>query len=180
MDGMNFLHKKYTSSFNQSLSHSRSSCSFLPPQSSSISREPSQRQHQPNNLPQQNIISNHCPTHSQELIRHMCTDCIELLCSECIGEHIAIHKETNSFPNICTLKQLKQDMNFKLSEMVQFMMAEENHPKCIDADSIRKESNSKIDDIRREMIMVVEDWVLKLRNSVVNNVGYEELNMIKG
>ena len=70
-------------------------------------------------------------------------------------------------------------MNFKLGEIVQFMMAEENHPKCIDTDSIRKESNSKIDEIRREIIMVVEDWILKLRNSVINNVGYEELNMIK-
>ena len=27
--------------------------------------------------------------------------------------------------------------------------------------------------------MLVEDWILKLRNSVVNNVGYEQLSLIK-
>ena len=87
MDGsMNFLHKKYTSSFNHSLSHSRSSRSFLPPQSAASKDAPISHQNaSPSSIAQQTLMTNHCPAHPQELLRHMCLDCIELLCSECIG-----------------------------------------------------------------------------------------------
>ena len=73
---MNFLNKKYTNlhgnpPLNHSHSHSRS---FLP--SSSSVRDP---------LP---LGFNNCEAHPSETVRHMCLECVELLCSECIGEHL--------------------------------------------------------------------------------------------
>ena len=100
---MNFLNKKYTSLHgpapftsnppSHGHSHSRS---FLP-SSSSIRESPS-------------LGSNNCELHPSEIVRHMCLDCVELLCSECIGEHLEMHREDNVLPKVVSLRQLRGEM----------------------------------------------------------------------
>lgn len=153
MDSMNFLNKKYSSVHNTTSmgqSRTRSYRNFAPShQLSQTSHNQSQRDLSSSNIQgalaspfNAQIASNHCSIHNQELIRHLCLDCIQLLCSECIGEHISVHKENNSFPNIQTLKQIKTDMNVKLAEVVDYIFKEKNHPKNMSSsvDAIRKES----------------------------------------
>ena len=111
----------------------------------------------------------------------MCEECIELLCSECVGEHSAAHKESRTFPTISTLKQIRSDMHVKLSEMMQLMFEEKNHPKNInsDIDRIRQESSEKLEALRKQMVETVNEWVEDLRKSIMNNVGYEEIQVIR-
>jgi hypothetical protein len=93
----NFLNKNYSKYHSQSpITHS--SRAFLPTHlnqqltAQNIREQPSCSQqlspvhHSP--IPS----SNHCSLHPDELLRHLCLDCIELLCPECISEHIAIHR----------------------------------------------------------------------------------------
>jgi hypothetical protein len=68
---MNFLNKKYTNLHGTSPYQHTSSRSFLP---TSTLRD--------------SLPSNNCDTHPHEVVRHMCLECIELLCSECIDEHL--------------------------------------------------------------------------------------------
>lgn len=87
MDSMNFLNKKYVNAHAQSLSQSRSSRAFVsshtPHYSQNIvalaTMQPTP--HSPSSHGNSNLISNHCTVHPQELIRHICLDCIELLCA---------------------------------------------------------------------------------------------------
>lgn len=62
---MNFLNKEYTNLHGNSPYQSNSR-SFLP-SSSTIRDSP--------------ISSNNCENHPSEVVRHMCLECVELLCS---------------------------------------------------------------------------------------------------
>ena len=71
---MNFLNKKYTS-LHASTPYHTNSRSFLP--AASTVRE---------NTPVLNAAN--CENHPNEILRHLCLECVELLCAECIGEHL--------------------------------------------------------------------------------------------
>jgi hypothetical protein len=97
---MNFLNKKYTSLHGTTPYPHSNSRSFLP--STSTLREP-------HSLP-----SNNCEAHPSEIVRHMCLECVELLCAECIGEHLEMHREANLIPKIMSIRQLRSDMELKI------------------------------------------------------------------
>jgi hypothetical protein len=71
---MNFLNKKYTSLHASTPYHSNSR-SFLP--AASTVREPAPA-----------LTAANCDNHPNEILRHLCLECVELLCAECIGEHL--------------------------------------------------------------------------------------------
>jgi hypothetical protein len=90
---MNFLNKKYTSLHASSPYHN-SSRSFLPAASSVRETAPT-------------LTAANCDAHPNELLRHLCLECVELLCAECIGEHLELHREANIIPKISSIKQMR-------------------------------------------------------------------------
>lgn len=64
---MNFLNKKYTSLHGTSPYQSNSR-SFLPSATTIRDSPPS-------------VSSNNCDAHPSEIVRHMCVECVELLCA---------------------------------------------------------------------------------------------------
>ena len=130
---MNFLNKKYTSlhgnaPFKPTANHSHSR-SFLP-SSSTIRDSPS------------HLSSNNCETHPSEIVRHMCLDCVELLCSECIGEHLEMHREDNVLPKVVSIRQLKGEMEHKIEHIVHLVNSQ--NPQNIELDSLKKHVADKI------------------------------------
>lgn len=61
------------------------------------------------------------------------------------------------------------------------MFKEKNHPKNManTVDTIRKESNEKIENLRKDLIDFVDQWINRLRISITNNLGYEEVRLIQ-
>lgn len=61
------------------------------------------------------------------------------------------------------------------------MFEEKNHPKNISSniDKIRQESSDKIESLRKELVEYVDEWIGRLKGSVLNNVGYEEVKVIR-
>jgi hypothetical protein len=91
---MNFLNKKYTSLHSSSPYAHSNSRSFLP--AASTVRESAPPLHAAN-----------CEVHPSEVVRHLCLECVELLCAECIGEHLELHREANIIPKISSVKQMR-------------------------------------------------------------------------
>lgn len=77
-----------------------------------------------------------------------------MLCSECIAEHLEVHREANSFPRIKTLKQVKADMADKLDKVTSFI--NENSPEHIDIQTLKNRSSMQIEEIRRQLIQIVD------------------------
>lgn len=52
-----------------------------------------------------------CPSHSQEVVTHLCCakGCLVFLCSKCIKEHINIHKVKQTHAEIDTLEELQDE-----------------------------------------------------------------------
>lgn len=71
---MNFLNKKYTS-LHASTPYHTNSRSFLPAASTVRENTPA-------------LTAANCENHPNEILRHLCLECVELLCAECIGEHL--------------------------------------------------------------------------------------------
>lgn len=61
------------------------------------------------------------------------------------------------------------------------MFEEKNHPKNInsDIDKVRQESSEKLEALRKQMIDTVNEWIEDLKSSIMNNVGYEQIQLIK-
>lgn len=72
-------------------------------------------------------------------------------------------------------------MHMKLSQIMQLMFEQKNHPKNInsDIDKVRQESSEKLEALKKQMIETVSEWIEDLKNSIMNNVGYEQIQIIK-
>ena len=160
---MNFLNKKYTSLHGSSPYQNTNSSSFLP-SSSTIRESPS-------------LPSNNCEQHPSEIVRHMCLQCVELLCSQCIGEHLEIHREANIIPKIMSIKQLRGDMDQKMDHIISVMNSQ--NPNLLDLEGLRKGVLDKVQTMRKDLIRAIDDWVGIMRNHLLSTLGFEEVNKVK-
>ena len=48
-----------------------------------------------------------------------------------------------------------------------------------DIEKIRKESAEKIETLRKDLVEYTDEWIGRLKGSVLNNVGYEEIKVVK-
>jgi ketopantoate hydroxymethyltransferase len=83
----------------------------------------------------------------------MCLECVELLCSECIGEHLELHREANCIPKIMSIRQLRGEMEGKIEHIIGIM--DTQNPNALEVEGLRKHVAEKIDSMRRDLIRAV-------------------------
>ena len=83
----------------------------------------------------------------------MCLECVELLCAECIGEHLELHREANHIPKIMSLRQLKGEMEKKIEHITHLMNSQ--NPNSLELEGLRKYVTDKVDGMRKDLIRAV-------------------------
>lgn len=138
---MNFLNKKYTSLHASSPYAHSNSRSFLPSASTMRDNAPA-------------LAPANCDNHPSEVVRHLCLECVELLCAECIGEHLELHREANLIPKISSIKQMRAEMEGKLDHIADTIAR--NSPAQLDVDALRRRALERVDDMRRDLVKAVD------------------------
>jgi hypothetical protein len=96
---------------------------------------------------------------------------VELLCAECIGDHLELHREANVIPKIQSIKQVRAEMEDKLEHISSLMNG--HSPAQIDVEGIRRKALDKIDDMRKDIVRAVDEWVAIMRSHLLSSLGFD-------
>ena len=110
-------------------------------------------------------------------MRHLCLECVELLCAECIGEHLELHRENNNIPKIVSIKQVRVEMEDKVEKLAAMTSKASNSQ--IDVEATKRRAMERIDDMRRDLVRAVDDWVGIMREHLLTSLGFEEMEKIR-
>lgn len=102
---------------------------------------------------------------------------MELLCAECIGDHLELHREANVIPKIQSIKQVRAEMEDKLEHISALMTG--HSPAQIDVEGIRRKALDRIDDMRKDIVRAVDEWVAIMRSHLLSSLGFDEMAKVK-
>jgi hypothetical protein len=86
---------------------------------------------------------------------------------------LELHREANIIPKISSIKQMRTEMDAKL-EHITALMAQHN-PASLDLDALRRRALERVDDMRRDLVKAVDEWVGIMRGHLLSSLGFDDL-----
>lgn len=73
---------------------------------------------------------------------------------------------------------MRAEMEGKLDHMIGLMS--KSSPNQIDVDNLRRRALDRIDDLRRDLVKAVDEWVSIMKSHLLSSLGFEEVGKMKG
>jgi len=73
-------------------------------------------------------------------------------------------------PKIHSIKQVRAEMEDKLEHITSIM--KNQNPAHIDLDGLRKRSLERVEDMRRDLMRAVDEWVGIMRGHLLASIGF--------
>ncbi|KRX03635.1 hypothetical protein PPERSA_04187 [Pseudocohnilembus persalinus] len=121
------------------------------------------------------FVKSFCQEHPEEYLTNFCShiQCLRPLCPDCIEQHIQFHKQTNSFPDIESIKNVKTKCEKKIRAASQDLVSQldvlENKNLFL-ADDFMDEGLITLKKQREQLINMVESYFNLLEQKYRNRI----------